>query len=435
MATVTHDSSVSAKGINVSTLSVSLTIANNSNRYVIGHACADTAAGPAQITSMTWNTTETMAALWSQLQLLVRTRAFGLAAPTATTANIACTFGATEEAVAVSGSSFYNVHQTTSTGTARTSSGTSGNNFWIGVDGGVTNGLVVGCGAWDKTTIGNPAISDKTGLLEFWASGALSTATAQTSRTPALPANSQRGDIVLAHCASENNNTHACSTSGWNNLGQTNSGTGWTVSYWWAIEDGALGAPVITWTDSNDASAHTHSFRDTKVSTPCAYIGTVGTGTGGTHTSTGGNSTENNVRVAYIDHANANTALATPAGWTEHTDSGSATGPCQTTLGSIAIATLGTGSGNISVLGALAAWVQQQIEIYRHAITQVAMTEQEDIGDFAAFAVSYETSSTYNTLGWTGTGTTASYVTGAIELKPTAAAATSQQQLMMLGVS
>jgi hypothetical protein len=169
-----------------------------------------------------------------------------------------------------------------------------------------------------------------------------------------------------------------------------------------------LSAPAITWTGSADASARTHALRDTKADgAPCAYLGTVGTGTGATHTSTGGNTSFNDSRVVYVDHANANTALATPSGWTENTDSGSATGPVRTTFGGKDAATAGTGSGNISVTGAAAAWVQQQIECY-HADNgdQTERAQVVHSGQNEVCAVATEPADTFNTLGWVCTGGT-----------------------------
>lgn len=198
----------------------------------------------------------------------------------------------------------------------------------------------------------------------FVASGALSTATSKTSRTPAAPSGATTNDIEIVTCASENNATHSYSGSGWTKGGQINSGSGWTVSWGWRRRTGSNVDPVISWTGTADASARRHAYRGCITSgTPVAAIGTAGTGTGSTHTSTGGNTTAENSLVIYLDHALANTALGQPTGWTENTDSGSATGPVRTAVGRKAMGASGSASGNISVTGAAAAWVNLQLEL------------------------------------------------------------------------
>jgi hypothetical protein len=272
------------------------------------------------------------------------------------------------------------------------------------VIGGDTDGGIVYCAAaQDLDSSGSPSVTPKNGMPYFAASGSLSTATSQTSRTPGLPSGLQPGDLVIAHCASESNATHSCATSGWNKLTQQNSGLSWTVSVFWAIQtEAGLSAPVITWTGAADASARTVAFRDTKPDgIPCALIGTFGADVGVAHTSTGGNTTKDSVTVVYIDHANANTALGAPAGWTEHTDSGSATGPVRTTHGSKQIALKGTASGDIGVVGAAAAWVQYQIELYpADNGSQVQLTETDNSGGFSSLATAFEYADTTNTFGW-----------------------------------
>ena len=217
-------------------------------------------------------------------------------------------------------------------------------------------------------TLGNANLSaagaGPAGVPTYVASGALSTASAQTSRTPAAPSGRATDDIEIVTCASENNATHSYSGTGWTKGGQTNSGAGWTVSWGWRRYDGSNVDPVISWTGSADASARRHAYRGCKNSgTPVVTIGTVGTGTGSTHTSTGGNTTALNSLAVYFDHALANTAIAQPTGWTEDVDSGSATGPCRTAVGHKDMSTSGGATGNISVSGAAAAWVQQQLEL------------------------------------------------------------------------
>jgi hypothetical protein len=196
--------------------------------------------------------------------------------------------------------------------------------------------------------------------------GALAGASSVTSRTPSIPSTRANGNVIIAIVGTKNNATHSVSGSGWVALGtQTNSGTDWTVSLWWRIVDGTEAAPTISWTGAASAISRTVMFTRENFDTanPFGTIGTPGTGTTSTHTSTGFNTTRDNSLVIYIDSAAANTAVATPSGWLERYDTGNASSASRITGGDKTIATSGTASGNISVTGANAAWVQWQIEI------------------------------------------------------------------------
>jgi hypothetical protein len=416
---VAHDASASAKGAVVSSLSVSLTIANNANRCLVAFASAADTGSIGAFTSVTWNGSQTMTQFFTQAPAVLRLSGYYLVNPAVTTANVTVNFGDTYNECFVSGSSFFGVDQADPIGTARSTVASSGNAGGIGVDDTQSGGVVVGAAAYDLGSSGAAAIADSGVVPFFVASGSLSVATSQTSRTPALPSGLLIGDLVIAHCASENNATHSCATAGWTKLGQTNAGASWTVSHWWALNNGSLSAPTITWSGSVDASARTHAFRDVNAVTPCAYLGGLYFGTSSTHASSGLPTTVDNVLMVYLDHANANTALATPAGWTEATDSGSATGPCRTTLGYMAAAFAGTGPEDIIVTGAAAAWVQCQLEIYPAANgAQVHLTEQENIGSFDAAAVAYEVADVFNTLWWTFSAGSKDWAAGAIALNP-----------------
>lgn len=385
---------------NASSLSVSTTVGNNSDRYLLVLIWTDDTSSVnvnavsfngdslAELVSLDDGDDEGHVAIW------------GMMAPDVASANCTVNFSSSCTCF-VQVVSLYGVDQVTPVGTARAAEG-GASAVWVGVDDARDGGLVFGVGGGYDSGAPTNTITDADGAPAFAASGALSTATAQTSRTPAL-AGGVIGDLIIAHCASENNDTHSCATSGWSKLGQTNSGAGWTVSHWCAVRSASLSAPTITWANTADASARTHAFRDTRGGAATAYLGVVGAGTGSTHTSTGANTTQGNVRVAYIDHAAANTALGQPSGWTEHTDSGSGTGPCRTVLGSKAVATSGSASGNISVSGASAAWVQQQLEIYSTGVTQTNLGEVENLLDDTAMSASYEVGQSHGVaaLGWT----------------------------------
>lgn len=198
--------------------------------------------------------------------------------------------------------------------------------------------------------------------------GTRSQSAGATSLSPALPASRTNGNILFARVHSKNNATHSISGTGWApipGLAQTNSGASFTVSWWYRIVDGTEAAPTISWTGSVACAAQIVQYLrdDFENSSPFGFVGTPSTGTTSTHTSTGQNTTRNNSRVLYFDDCAANTAIATPSGWTERYDAGSATGASRTAGGDKSVATSGTASGNISVVGGAAAWVQVQIEL------------------------------------------------------------------------
>lgn len=423
---VSHDATASASGSSVSSLSVSLTIANNRDRYIVVHASGWTSAPSlGAFSSVSWNSSENLANLWSQLSSggVHRAEAWGLKAPTATTANATVTFGSSPSNSFIAASSFYGVDQTSPVGTGRTLTGTGGTRAWAAADGGRAGGIVVGVGSYNLGSSGSPTIAAVNGIPKWIAAGALSTATAQTSRTPAAPAGATYGDLEIAHCSSENNATHSVSGSGWVKIGQTNSGASFTVSHYYRIHTGTNVDPVISWSGSVDATARRYLFRDTRanatVAAPCAYHGTVGTGTASPHTSTGANTTEDDVLAIYIDICNANTAMVAETSWTERVDSGSATGPIRSYLADREMATAGSATGNISEAGGAAAYVQQQFEIYNADNgDQTQLTEQENVGGFLAANVAYETADTYNTLGWNFSAACDVWCAGAIAINP-----------------
>ena len=424
----------SAEATSTNTVLASITVDLKPGAFLVAWVSAVDTGGttPPTVSSVVFNGSENLTERWTTTTTYGRCSMYALASPSATTANVTVTLSASELELGLIVAVYYGVNLTTPLGTASTATGTTANPIWVSCAGpGVNGGLSIAYVFRTLSSVVAHTVADQDGIPEFIASGALSTATAQTSRTPAAPANRQVGDIELAHCASENNATHSVSGSGWVKLGQTNSGASWTVSHYYRIYDGSNVDPVISWTGSADASARRHAFRDGGVATDLpAYLGTVGTGTGATHTSTGGNTSADDSLAVYIDHATANTALATPSGWSEHKDSGSATGPCRTTMGSKEVATGGSGSGNISVTGAAAAWVQQQIEIKNHENgDQVLIAERESAWtNEGSIAAAYEQGAAFNQFGWLfSAGTGAAYLAGAVALN----AASSQTTLAL----
>lgn len=408
---VSVDTSGSAVGASVATVNVNITVANNRDRYLLAFILGSDPTAPVDLSSVNWNTSEAMTELIDFMAgTFNRLWIYGLKNPTATTANLTATFLSTgNDNIVVGAVSLYGVDQTSPVGTARSSTAAvATDSVWIATDGGLPGGRAVGMGMRQITSPAANTIADVNGIPEWIAAGALSTATAQTSRTPAAPAGAQRGDLEIAHCSGENNETHSVSGAGWVKIGQTNSGASYTVSHYYRIHDGSNVDPVVSWASSVDATARRYLFRDTKATgTPCAYHGTVGTGTTSPHTSTGANTTEDDVLAVYIDICNANTAMAAETSWTERVDSGSATGPVRSYLADREMAAAASATGNISEVGGVAAYVQQQFEVYNGANgDQTNLFEQESVGSVCALSVSHEVADIYNALGWTGSGGT-----------------------------
>lgn len=194
--------------------------------------------------------------------------------------------------------------------------------------------------------------------------------------TPSKPTVGNTGGILVALLATKNNATHATATSGWTLIAQVNSGASFTASIWKALE--AAVAPVFTWTGSVACAAQI-----TYLNAPDGNVDlTVGsstsnTGSGATHSTTSINSSRDNSDVLYIDAAAANTAMATPSGWTENADGGSATDAGRFVWGNKQIATSGSASGAISVTGAAADWVQWQVEIQLAQATALDSSKAE----------------------------------------------------------
>lgn len=210
----------------------------------------------------------------------------------------------------------------------------------------------------------------------FTAIGARSTTAGATTLTPAKPTVSGLGGKMLAVCQTKNNDTHSTTTGGWNLIAQVNSGANFTASLWEAAETAA--APVFTWTGSVAAAAQVAYYCNANAPVD-ATIGFAVNSNGltSTHATASSNSTGGDSLAVYVDAAAANTALATPAGWTEDADAGSATDAGRTTFGSKSLGASGSASGAISVTGANAAWVQFQVELMESAAAGVEASKME----------------------------------------------------------
>ena len=184
--------------------------------------------------------------------------------------------------------------------------------------------------------------------------------------SPAKPTVLGQNGLLICVVTSKNNATHSTSTTGWSKVTQVNSGASFTASIFTAAE--SAGAPTITWTGSVACSAQIAYYTD-PANVVDTTLGATGSGTGSTstHASSAITTTRDNSLVVYVDVAAANTALATPSGWTENNDTGSATDAGRTVFGNKAVATSGSSSGAISVTGANAAYVQFQLEVMGQA--------------------------------------------------------------------
>jgi hypothetical protein len=184
-----------------------------------------------------------------------------------------------------------------------------------------------------------------------------------TSRNPELPTGITDQSELWASIGSKNNATHSSSTPGWTKVAQQNSGASWTVSLWrYTGADATAAATInVTWTGSVNAFGQSWRVQGRSGSDPIGAT-SVNTGTAATHSTTGITTTVQGSRVMYVDASAANTAIAAPASWTENVDNGG-TGATRLAVGGRDLSSAGSSSGNISVAGAVAAWVQWQIEL------------------------------------------------------------------------
>ena len=207
--------------------------------------------------------------------------------------------------------------------------------------------------------------------------GVRSASASAATISPALPVVQGAAGALLAVVASKNLAVHTTATAGWSMVGlQVNSGLSFTASLWIAAGDAA--APTFTWTGAAACSAQVAYYTDpSNVTETTVGSSTNNNGATATHSTSAINTSRNDSLVVYIDVAAANTALGLPAGWTEDSDSGSATDAGRTVFGSKPITTSGTSSGAISVTGANAAWVQWQVELRGQLPTGFQVSEEE----------------------------------------------------------
>lgn len=227
--------------------------------------------------------------------------------------------------------------------------------------------------------------------------GTRSSSTGVTGFTPGLPASRVLGNFLIATIISKNNATHTW-PSGWTKVSQVNSGASFTASWGYRFVNGDEAAPAVTWSGSADGGAIVHQLSGVDFDGPLQT--TSQTGATSTHTGTAITAAAAG-RIFYLDAAAANTALATPTSFTEHQDSGSATGATRQTLGSYA-RTAGQSSGSISVTGANAAWVMWTFELQDRLSTR----PQINSADYASTGANVLSN---DNLSWTGAIDTAEH--------------------------
>jgi hypothetical protein len=209
-----------------------------------------------------------------------------------------------------------------------------------------------------------PLTTPVAGAVTYGAAGTYAASAGATSRNPALPTGVTAQSELWASVGSKNNATHSSSTTNWTKVDQRNSGASWTVSLWRYTGSDATAASSVTVTWTGSVASYGQSWR-MQGRTGSNAIGTpsFNTGTTATHSTTAVTTTTPGSRVMYVDGAAANTAIAQPTSWTENLDNGSGTGATRLAVGGRDFTSSGSSSGNISVTGANAAWVQWQVEL------------------------------------------------------------------------
>lgn len=395
------------------TVSQAITIASNSNRALLVWVWVDgdTGVGTCTISGTPqWNGSNmTLVDSVQSTDASATLYLYKMVAPATGSHNFTASCNAGVTVAQVKYVSLYNVDQTTPVGTANKQHDlTAVSSILYDGIAGVTNGIVYSVAAYWNGVGATGGLTGINGVPKFVSAGTISAGSAVTSRTPAAAAATRYvGDLEIAIVSAENSATTSTSSTGWNKLTQNNSSTAWSQSIFWRIYNGTNVDPVISWTGAADADAVRYTYRSTQPSgTPVLNLGTPANGTTTTHTSTGGNTTQANSLACYFDSDNANTAIATPSGWTEDADAGSATGPCRQAAGHKEITTSGTGSGSISVTGGGTRWIQAQIEMLC-ALVGAQSAEGSTLADSGGdtMALASEPADVYNTFGWTATGT------------------------------
>ena len=202
-----------------------------------------------------------------------------------------------------------------------------------------------------------------------WVNQASSSVASGTSKSQVVHATRTNGNLLIASCLIKNNDAITFTGAGWAQLGSTvHVGTTTTVILAYRIVDGTEPTIVFNWTNSSAARSLMAQYSGVNASS----FGTIASnsGTGTTHSKTGFNTTAANSFVIYRDENSINNGVATPAGWTEDYDQGSAGANADSVAGHKLVVTSGSASGDISVTGGNADWVMWQIELLDAGSTQ-----------------------------------------------------------------
>jgi len=238
--------------------------------------------------------------------------------------------------------------------------------------------------------------------MPYGAAGTRANSAGATSRNPALPGSLANGYWIFAVCASKNNATHSCATAGWSSwIAQTNSGTGWTVSYWKCLYTGTQSAPAITWTGSVACFAQCFSWTGlTNVNPTGALNGGAGTTT--PHACTGVTAGRPRSEVAWLDAVANTTATTQPSGWSRNLTNSSAIGSTYNAAGYKTLTNVGDTSGNISTTGGAAAYVMKIVELYVAVALAVTVASETTTGQAVGLRLRRVLSATTATTATTG---------------------------------
>lgn len=196
----------------------------------------------------------------------------------------------------------------------------------------------------------------------FNAAGNAGLTASGTSVAPFLPTR-LTGDKLVCMTISKNNATHSYAT-GWNKIGQWNSGASHTMSIAECTVNGSEVAAAPSW--SGAAAGRSIIFSITGadseiVGTSLAIANNAGTTS--PHSCSAITTTRADSLALVFDGCSTNTPLSTPSGWSMNSRTGDGVSNIATGFGTKTVSTSGSSSGSISVNGGAAAWVMVILEL------------------------------------------------------------------------
>lgn len=195
----------------------------------------------------------------------------------------------------------------------------------------------------------------------FRGSGAVTSATAVTSRSPVKPTDTVAHGILIAVVTIKSIAAIATATPGWTLLYQDNSGIGFSQALFIARGDAA--APVFTWAGAANASAYINYYDDpgNPISVTVGAA-TVGAGTGVTAAAAGALTTRANSVVAAFTAVDVNTTPGAATGYTTNASAGSGTSIIGVYTGSVFVPAILTTTA-FSQTVASGNWVTRLVEL------------------------------------------------------------------------